>query len=392
MGLRPGIAKPKGSSGMTLFGTRNDDTTVALPDIGFDFMYNGALTRTIYSSGNSWIGIGASSEHLKINRRDTSYNNLYYSKEEENRYKVFRIRFEGNSIYNSWNSNDLLWEVCFYETGVITIIIEKNPRTGTDNFINPGIGTQSLILETGKSYVLIPNSKEGKNYKVYEGSYFPHRDRFLMLDNGEVKKFQTVDGVSKWFKIADMPITEEILLNHGNEFIPSSLEGLVEDTPLLYYYTDNVDVLENPVELKFKIGLITTSLPKVIKQKGDFLIPTGKSISNIVAEVSTDIINSSGVATKTNGKIRMALSVDEGLTWLTFGVNLANYEEVDITNTTEFINQGINPENLNVINYGRLNELMEANRKIRFAYILDKPTLSDVSKIKKLKIYYNWGD
>lgn len=389
MGVRPLMANPKGSSGMTLYGTRNDDSTITLPDMGFDFMYNGDLIRTIYANGNSWIGIGSSSEHIKINRRDTSYNSLYHSKEIENGYKLFRIRFEGNDVWNGWGSNNLVWEVSFYETGVIQIVIEKTPSTGTDSFVNPGIGTQSITLETGKSYVLISDSKDGKNYKIFEGSYFPDNNRFLVLDEEGIKNFQEVEGVPKWVKISDLPITEEILLSYGNDFLPPSLEGIVGDTPKIYYYTDNLDIVERPEEYRIKIGLITTSLPKVIEQREDFLIPQGKVVSNIVAEISTDVVNNSGVATKTNGKIRMAFSLDEGATYLTFDVNLLDYKLINIGNPLEFLNEGINPENLNVINYERLNELIESDRMIRFAYILEKPTLSDVCKIKRLKIFYS---
>ncbi|MFU0800195.1 MAG: Tail fiber [Xylanivirga thermophila] len=389
MGVRPIMTNTKGSSGMILYGTRNDDSTVTLPDMGFDFMYNGDLTRTIYTSGNSWIGIGSSSEHIKINRRDTSYNNLYYSREEENGYKLFRVRFEGNSTYNGWGSNNLVWEVSFYETGVIQIVIEKTPNTGTDSFVNPGIGTQSITLETGKSYVLISDGKCGKDYKVTEGSYFPDKERFLIIDDEGIKNFQEVEGVPKWVKVSDMPLTEEILLNYGNDFLPSSLDGIVGDSPKVYYYTDNPDAVERQEEFKFKIGLIATSLPKVIEQKEDFFIPSEKLISNIIAEVSTDIINNSGNITKTNGKVRIAFSVDSGENYLTFDINANDYREVDIKNSVEFLNKGMSPENLNLINYERLNELIEVNRKIRFAYILEKPTLLDVCKIKKLKIFYS---
>lgn len=113
------------------------------------------------------------------------------------------------------------------------------------------------------------------------------------------------------------------------------------------------------------------------------------TLTNIIAEVSTDIINNSGNITKTNGIVRIAFSVDSGETYLTFNINENDYREVDIKNSLEFLDKGINPENLNLINYERLNELIELNRKIRFAYILEKPTLSDVCKIKKLKIFYS---
>lgn len=389
MGIRPIMAIPKGNIGMDLYGTRNDDSTVTLPEIGFDFLYNGAIIRTIYSSGNSWIGIGSSSEHIKINRKDTSYNNLYHSKEVENGYKLFRVRFEGNDVWNGWGSNNLVWEISFYETGVIQLVIEKTPNTGSDSFVNPGIGTQSIRLETGKSYVFISDTKEGKNYKVFEGSYFPDKSRFLILDDEGIKNYQLVDGVSKWIKVADIPITEEILLNYGNDFLPSSLDGIVGGTPQVYYYTDNLDAVERPEEYKLKVKLITISLPKVIKQKEDFLIPDGKLVNKIVAETSIDSINNSGSATETNGKVRLALSIDERETYLTFDANTNDYKEIDINNPLEFLNEGIKPENLNVLNYVKLNELISINRKISLAYILEKPTLSDICKIKRLKIFYS---
>lgn len=109
MGLLSALRAPKGNTGMTLFGSNNDDSTVTLPDIGFDFFYNGVNCRTaIYTSGNSWVGLGRSSENLQINRRDASYNKLFYLKETDNGKGVFRILWEGNSSYSSWGSNNLV--------------------------------------------------------------------------------------------------------------------------------------------------------------------------------------------------------------------------------------------------------------------------------------------
>ena len=85
MAIKPIVALPKGNAGMTLISSRNDDSTVSFPDIGFDFKYNGSPVRIIYSTGNTWIGFGTASEHLTINRKDTSVNNLYYKKEDKER-------------------------------------------------------------------------------------------------------------------------------------------------------------------------------------------------------------------------------------------------------------------------------------------------------------------
>lgn len=195
MPVTSAITIPKGNQGMTLFGTRNDDSTVTLPDIGFNFNYNGTAIRQLYTSGNTWIGFGVGNEQLCINRRDASYNNLFYAKEVEYSINLFRVRFEGNSSYGSWGSNDLIWELSVFETGVIRLVIEKIPNNGTNSFVNPGIGTQALTLAAGKSYIFTPSDVTGKNYVIQEGSYIPCVSKYLMVDSEGVKNYQTINGV-----------------------------------------------------------------------------------------------------------------------------------------------------------------------------------------------------
>lgn len=388
MAIKPIISTPKGNAGMTLVSSRNDDSTVSLPDMGFDFMYNSSKVRIIYTSGNTWVGFGSSSEHITINRKDTSANSIYYKHEIENGTKSFRIRFEGNSYYGSWGSNDLIWEISIYETGVFTLIIEKMPNNGTNSFVNSGIGTQSLSIEANKSYVFVPGGNDGKNFSIVEGSYFPHKEKFLIVDNEEIKNYQTIGGVSSWVKIADLPITEELLINFGNDSLPASTEGLIDDSPMVYYYTDNLDVIENTDDYKLNLNATATSLPKIIRQEEDFLIHTGKEISNITLDISTNRKDSSGNNVNTNGKVRLLLSTDEGTIWLTYNIISGAFEELDIEDMDAFLSNGIDPTKLSVINYNILNGLIEQNRKLSFAYVLEKPTFQDVCKLKKLKIFY----
>lgn len=389
MAIKPIVALPKGNAGMTLISSRNDDSTVSFPDLGFDFKYNGSPVRIIYSNGNTWIGFGTASEHLTINRKDTSVNNLYYKYEVENQTKLFRIRFEGNSYYGSWGSNDLIWEISLYETGVFTLIIENMPNNGTNNFINPGIGTQPLTLEVGKSYVFEPGDSDGKKFSIVEGSYFPHIDKFLIVDDEGVKTLQLVEEVSTWVKVADLPVTQELLLEYGCDALPATLDGLIGDAPTVYYYTDNQDAIEAKENYEFEILMTATSLPKVIIQREDFLIHTSKVINKIELDISLDKRDSIGNLISTDSEVRLAISVDEGLTWLTFNMENSLFEEIDINNIAEFLSNGMNPQNLSTIDYSALNQLIETNRKIRFAYLLEKPTFDDVCKLKKLKIFYS---
>lgn len=389
MAIKPIVALPKGNAGMTVISSSNDDSTVSLPDMGFDFMYNGSPVRIIYSSGNTWIGFGTASEHLTINRKDTSVNKLYYKQEEENQTKLFRIRFEGNSSWSSWGSNDLIWELSLYETGVITLIIEKMPNNGTNNFVNPGIGTQALTLVVGKSYVFTPGDSDGKRFNLEEGSYFPHIEKFLIVDDEGIKAFQVVEEIPTWIKVADLPITQELLLEYGCDMLQATLEGLIGDTPSVYYYTDNQDAIDAGNSYEFEISITSTSLPKVIIQREDFLIHTNKIINKIVLDTSLDKRDNSGNIISTSGKARLAISIDEGITWLTFNMDTGLFEGIDINNITEFLSDGMNPQNLSTVDYSTLNQLIEPNRKIRFAYLLEKPTFDDICKLKKLKIFYS---
>lgn len=389
MPVTSAITLPKGNQGMTLFGTRNDDSTVTLPDIGFNFNYNGTAIRQLYTSGNTWIGFGAGSEQLCINRRDASYNNLFYEKEVEYSINLFRVRFEGNSSYGSWGSNDLIWELSVFETGVIRLVIEKIPNNGTNSFINPGIGTQALTLASGKSYIFTPSDVTGKNYVIQEGSYIPCVSKYLMVDSEGVKNYQTINGVSKWIKIGELPLTEDMFKAFGVDTVPVSMEGLIDNSPTLYYYTDNPEVKGSKENHKLQILETVTSKPKVISQISDFDIHQGKSISKIEVVFSYAKKDSNGNDINTNGKIRIALSVDEGVSFLTYNSTSAKYEVIDINDAVAFLNNGITPSSQLNIDYVALNNLLNTKRKLRFAYVFEKPTLADICKLRKIKIFYD---
>lgn len=379
------VSLPKGNAGMTLYGTRNDDTTVTLPDIGFDFKYNGSNIRQIYASGNTWIGFGTGSEHLSINRKDTSYNNLYYSNEVEYSTKLFRVRFEGNSSYSSWGSNNLVWEVSVFETGVIRLVIESMPNNGTNSFNNPGMGPQTLALSQGKSYIFTPSDATGKNFIIQEGSYIPCITKFLMVDSEGVKNYQG----TTWVKIGDLPLTEDMFKTYGVDTVPASMAGLIGNSPALYIYTDNPEVKANKNNNKFIIEKTVTSKPKVIVQNYDFNIHDGKTIKVIEALVQYTKKDTNLNDVTTNGKIRMALSIDSGVSWFTYNINTGKFDEIDILDITAFLANGINPTILTSLDYVVLNTMIAQDRKLRFAYILEKPALNDVCKLRKIKIFYN---
>jgi hypothetical protein len=376
--------QPKGNLGMTLFGTNNDDSTVTLPDMGFDFKYNGSVIRQLRTSGNTWVGFGSTTEHLKINRRDASYNKLYYAIEAEGGKKTFRIRWEGNSVYSNWNTNDLIWELTLFETGVIRLVIEKIPNTGTNSFDNPNVGTQTLTLGNGSSLIFFPGTSDGKNYTIYYNSnYIPTNEKYLIVDDEGVKTFSN----GSWSKIGDLPLTEAMFLSFGLLTIPQSYAGITGN-PKLYFYSDDNTKKANPTKYILETKEVVTSSPKVIKQRSNFLIPSGKSILNITVDTSFVRRDTSGNPISTNGAIKLAISFDSGVSYYTYNQTSGAFEVIDINDINQFLNQGIDVNNTNQLNMDLLNQLLTENRTIRFAYLLNKPTLDDVCKLKKIKIMF----
>lgn len=364
---------PKGSANMTLFGTRNDDGTVTLPSLPFNFPFSNSTINSLYVSGNSWLGIGSATEHLKINRRDASYNNLYYASEIEYGVNTFRIRFEGNSIYNSWNLNDLFWEATFFEDGVIVVVIEKSNNTGDDSFTCPDGTIITTKFENGKSYVIVPQNEEFTSYLIVEGSYIPSENRYLMIDENVVKSYITDENsVSSWVKIADLPLTVDTFLEYGISVLPSDLSGLTA-TPKLMYYTDNSSVVEEKSKYKLEAMEVVTSKPKLILQKEDYVIERGQIIKSITVLTS-----------EIGGNIRIALSFDGGNNFKTL-IN-GDVLNVDINNSEDFLQNGMVATDFDRLDYSRLNGLI--NGSLRFAYILDKPLLTDVCKLKVVKIKF----
>lgn len=364
---------PKGNNGMILFGERNDDSTVKLPIMPFSFLYNRISVNQIQASGNTWIGFGSGTEHLAVNRRDASYNKLFYANEEEYGIRVFRIRFEGNSIYNSWNSNNLVWEFTVFEDGVFRLVIVASPSTSSDKFINPEGTNPTLKFTAGKSFIFKSKTELGTDYEILEGSYIPGDNKYLMLDDEGVKSYKEENQLG-WIKVSDPPLTRELFLEFGVDTVPHDLSGLLNECKICFF-TDMRTILDEKEAYQLNVCEVVTSYPQVLTQELDFLLPQGKQIKEIVISTSVK-----------NGMIKVALSPNNGETYYTFNLNTQLFEEIDIKDTNYFLESGIETNKFNLVDYAALSQLM--SRSIRFAYIFNKPTIESTCKLKGVKILY----
>lgn len=374
MAVIPEYTLPKGNSGMILYGSNNDDSTITLPSMLFNIFYNNTSINTIYTSGNTWIGIGAASEHIGINRRDTSYNKLLYANEIEYGLKVYRLRFEGNSSYSSWGSNNLIWEFTVFEDGVLRIVIEKTPNSATDSFNNPGGAALSVRFETGKSYIFTPQNKNGTNFIMEEGTYLPFQNKYLFVDQEGVKAYVQTEEGSFWTKVSEAPISEELFTTFGIDVLPNDLTGLQNQANLLYF-TDNINIVTEMEHYTLEVKEVVTSKPQIIIQRESFQIADSRQISGI--EV---------VTSEVGGTIRIAISTDNRLTYYTFSKETSTFVSINIEDTEEFLLSGIRASELADLDYEVLNQMV--GETLNFAYILEKPTLNDTCKLKAVKIRY----
>ena len=113
----------KSTENMTVLrNSLNDDSTDTIDGVDW-FQYNGKTASKLYVSGNSWMGIGENTEHLRIVRRDADLMTL--RREEGTLWGAFRflrVRWEGYSVHgNRIDATRMVWDVIFFDTGDICV-------------------------------------------------------------------------------------------------------------------------------------------------------------------------------------------------------------------------------------------------------------------------------
>ena len=150
------------TEGMTV--SRNnsgqDDGTDSV--VGVDwFTFNGVVASTIYVSGNSWVGFGTSSEHLKVCRRDGKMWYLYRQEGTVGSKKFLKLRWEGYTRYNYTTSTYALkWELFLFDDGGMYLNVIDVPDSSSylgTSTLTYGSNTLDIpiTLSTPVSYSLL---------------------------------------------------------------------------------------------------------------------------------------------------------------------------------------------------------------------------------------------
>lgn len=229
-----------GTTNMTVIrnNSKNDDGTDTITGVSW-FTFNGVVASTIYASGNSWIGFGSSSEHLKVNRRDCAVYSIY--REEGTLYDYFKflkIRWEGYSIYSKTSSSyKLFYDVILWDTGDISLHMISIPTTYNN-------GTYSLAAGSTYSYTVSTSSPDVTFIKTDSG--FTVSNSLIALELPCKKRYLIKSG-SKYYTIIDNTLSEitvntltsTVFLENGINKIKDVNLLFSLESPELLYWTDN---------------------------------------------------------------------------------------------------------------------------------------------------------
>ena len=270
--------------------SKNDDGTSTYAT-GIDwFKFNGVTVSNIYSSGNSWIGLGANTEQLKVNRRDTA---VWYEFIETGTIGITRFlkfRWCGYAHYSS-TANDqwLTYEWFLFENGQIFLNYRNVPTANFTNTNSINCGSQSLGFNTSAGtpceYTFTPGDPiNGTGWSIdsqrpqVDASYKPSGSAIYTITNYEVQGHDTL------FYTAIVPedtnLVVSVSVNNGNYIVLNSGD-LIPGLP-------TIDTLVN---LKVKLQLSTNNIYKTPKvQQVKFIGDKDKQI--IVLKLNTPNVSS----------------------------------------------------------------------------------------------------
>ncbi len=211
--------------------SKQDDGTDAITGVDW-FSYGGTVCSSIYASGNSWIGLGSSSEHLKVNRRDAAMWNLWREEGTVKNTRFLRIRWSGYTAYNSTSASALLtFDVILLETGDIVLYVTDVP---TDNYTGT-FTLGSLSYEkptTDNRYVTF--------YLQADGSYIADYNPIDL----SIKKYLVRNG-NTLYTVTDGSLVEvsgilnaDLFMNSGVDAIPDGALLMTLSAPEVLCWTD----------------------------------------------------------------------------------------------------------------------------------------------------------
>ncbi|MDQ0176740.1 hypothetical protein [Bacillus chungangensis] len=165
-------------------------------------------------------------------------------------------------------------------------------------------------------------------------------------------------------------------LKENHRYVLTSIEKVEEDYELLESEEINLNDYVDFGNLSVDNDVTLTALPhtQIIKASGDIVIAGVESIDKM------ELINES----KSNGQALLAISFDSGASYHAY--KQGKWIVVNVNSVTDFLQKGMNKDEVNKLSNAHLRELRGESNDMRFSYLLSRDAFSDVAYNDKLKI------
>ena len=292
----------KSTENMTVLrNSLNDDSTDTIDGVDW-FQYNGKTASTLYVSGNSWMGIGENTEHLRIVRRDADLMTL--RREEGTLWGAFRflrVRWEGYSVHgNRIDATRMVWDVIFFDTGDICVSFEAIPTNSgylADSNLVTGTGSISFVPFSGKVISFKPQDESGTAYELKDHAPVfldPYNRRYLVTDASGTL-YTVADGVL--MKMEETELTAEVFETYGVQDIPDGNLLVALPDPTILYWHDSENHFPD-----FKATYTGVPIPQVLYSENiDMSDATILGIEKVTADCDDHVL--------------FAVSFDDGESW-----------------------------------------------------------------------------
>lgn len=292
----------KSTENMTVLrNSLNDDSTDTIDGVDW-FQYNGKTASTLYVSGNSWMGIGENTEHLRIVRRDADLMTL--RREEGTLWGAFRflrIRWEGYSVHgNRIDATRLVWDVIFFDTGDICVSFETVPTNSSylaDSNLVTGAGSISFVPLSGNIISFKPQDETGTTFELKDHApafLDPYNRRYLVTDASGTL-YTVADGTL--MKMEETELTAEVFETYGVQDIPDGNLLVTLTDPTILYWHDSENRFPD-----FKATYTGVPIPQVLYSENiDMSDATILGIEKVTADCDDHVL--------------FAVSFDDGESW-----------------------------------------------------------------------------
>lgn len=267
------------------------------------YNYNSRAVDTIYVCGNSWIGFGASTEHLRVNMRDGALYTVLRDEGNACGVNFVKIRWIGLTHFRYPNASYILdYSVVLWQDGDISLRFNKTPTEyftgtfsltaqGTDTFTKPAT---TAIMPYDVTFVSQDPGKNGNFVVSYGLKNLGQPPKYLVKSGNQL--YNIVDGALN--PIDELESLGDTFSQFGQDTVPDKILLASLVNPIIMRWCET-SAAELPTLSATVIGVPQTQTLYSPTYRMDY--ETVHGIEKVIAVGSDNVLT--------------AISFDSGQTW-----------------------------------------------------------------------------